>query len=587
MPRVLRLRTVLSLIAICWVCGLGFIYVNSNNQERERITNQPYQHFKNLQNRPPAPPPVPSIDLPIQSGEKFSPIPTINLADDTTIHKRTEVGITWKTFDIDKFLEKGKLKKGDDKYKANSFNQEVSDNLPPIRKIPDSREAVCQNADFSGKPMNATSVIITFHNEARSTLLRTVFSVFNMSPEPLLYEIILVDDNSEDETIGKELAQIERVVVLRNNMREGLIRSRVKGAQVAKAPILTFLDSHIECNQQWLEPLLARVTENPKAVVAPIIDVINVDTFNYVGASADLRGGFDWSLIFRWEFMNEKLRKQRHQNPTAPIKSPTMAGGLFTISKDWFETLGTYDLDMEVWGGENLEMSFRVWQCGGELEIMPCSRVGHVFRKKHPYTFPGGSGNIFQKNTRRAAEVWMDDYKLIYLKNVPSARFVKVGDLTDRLAIRDRLQCKSFKWYLENVYPELKIPEFKKAKVFQVKMANLCLDSLGKKEGQSPGLYGCHNTGGNQEWTFDNDSQLFKNSVNQLCLKIEADSLKMVDCLSVGAKTFLMEHNGWLVQNGFCLTVNKKHDEWVLYGSTCNLDIGAQRWIFENLDTLT
>ena len=62
--------------------------------------------------------------------------------------------------------------------------------------------------------------------------------------------------------------------------------------------------------------------------------------------------GFLLLFCFCWYF--KKLL------PSNFFRTPTMAGGLFTIDREYFYELGAYDEGMDVWGAENLEMSFRV-----------------------------------------------------------------------------------------------------------------------------------------------------------------------------------------------------------------------------------
>jgi len=80
--------------------------------------------------------------------------------------------------------------------------------------------------------------------------------VINRSPEELLAEVVLVDDNSQREELkGKLDRYIERfdgkVRVVRKSERQGLIRAKLVGAKEARGEVVVFLDSHCEANEGW------------------------------------------------------------------------------------------------------------------------------------------------------------------------------------------------------------------------------------------------------------------------------------------------------------------------------------------------
>jgi polypeptide N-acetylgalactosaminyltransferase len=118
------------------------------------------------------------------------------------------------------------------------------------------------------------------------------------------------------------------VKILRATKREGLIKARIRGTEAATAPTLTFLDSHIEACEGWLEPLLDRIAENPTNVAIPVISVIKTDTFEFIYQTSSISiqyGSFYWRMTYSWKSVSEK-EKNRRNDPSEPIRSPTMAG---------------------------------------------------------------------------------------------------------------------------------------------------------------------------------------------------------------------------------------------------------------------
>lgn len=153
------------------------------------------------------------------------------------------------------------------RFKENQFNIVASDLVALNRTVPDQRKQGCRIKRYP-VDLPTTSIVIVFHNEGNSTLLRGLTSIVRNSSPKYLKEIILVDDASEArEYLHDELDAFLRTLsvktkIFRNKERKGLIRSRLIGAAAAEGETMTFLDAHIEVTKGWLPPLLNEVKIN-------------------------------------------------------------------------------------------------------------------------------------------------------------------------------------------------------------------------------------------------------------------------------------------------------------------------------------
>ncbi|XP_029707774.2 putative polypeptide N-acetylgalactosaminyltransferase 9 [Aedes albopictus] len=415
-------------------------------------------------------------------------------------------------------------------YNDQGFNQVLSDMISVRRRLPDYRDNWCKQADRFLRELPETSIVVVFYNEAWSVLLRTVHSILDRSPPGLVKEIVLVDDFSflshTKTQLDEYFRSYSKVRIVRATKRLGLIRAKMLGAWNTTAQIITFLDAHVECEVGWLEPLLDRVARNSKTIAIPAMDWIQGDTMTLdTELSQHLYGKFDWLGNFQWELRTE--RKQQAENPLEPFDTPVMPGGLFTIDKAFFAHLGWYDEGFETYGAEHLELSFKTWMCGGSMQIVPCSRVAHVQKRKHPYI--SHSSAVIKRNMVRLAEVWMDEYAQYYYESFGGlSKRGDFGDVSSRKLLRQHLNCKSFRWYMENVFPEQFDPSkaVGRGEIRSVaEGADQCLDWPLQQNKCGVGL--CHGQGRRQQWYFSNQGEITR---KDHCLDYDGKRLEMNRC---------------------------------------------------------
>ncbi|GLH06072.1 N-acetylgalactosaminyltransferase 7 [Gryllus bimaculatus] len=350
------------------------------------------------------------------------------------------------------------------------INNELSDAIAPDRDIPDTRLQDCKYFNYS-KNLPKVSVIIVFQNAIWSSLIRTIYSVINRTPAQFLEEILLLDDYSslnQEEVMNKYMKKFNtKMKFIRNDKPKGLVATRYRAAREARGEVIVFLDAYCEVNINWLPPLITPIFQNSTSLTVPFVDVIDSKTFEYRTLRKEkdyYHGIFDWGMLYRESKLPSILHKKGYDS--RPYVSPTHPGGVFAINRNFFLAIGAYDPGLVGGKGENLELSFKIWMCGGSIIWVPCSRVGHIFKGVAPamlgQTVDSNRGPPKLINLKRIVEVWLDaQYRNNFYTIEPLARYVDHGDISKQMALKKKLQCQSFQWYMNtlaysvlNTYPE-------------------------------------------------------------------------------------------------------------------------------------
>ncbi|KAF7480149.1 polypeptide N-acetylgalactosaminyltransferase 15 [Marmota monax] len=479
---------------------------------------------------------------------------------------------------------------------SHGLNEALSARLPLHRALPEVRHPLC----LQQRPeeiLPTASVILCFHDEAWSTLLRTVHSILDTAPRAFLKEVILVDDLSQQgqlkSALSEYVAKLEGVKLLRSNKRLGAIRARMLGATRATGDVLVFMDAHCECHPGWLEPLLSRIADDRSRVVSPVIDVIDWKTFQYYPSKELQRGVLDWKLDFHWEPLPENERKAL-RFPISPIRSPVVSGEVVAMDRHYFQNTGAYDPLMSLWGGENLEMSFKAWLCGGSVEILPCSRVGHIYRNQDTQSSSLDQEAIL-RNKVRLAEIWLGSFKETFYRHSPEAFVLSKAekpDCTERLQLQRRLGCRTFHWFLANIYPEMYPSEHRPR--FSGKLHNIgfgfCADC--QTEGDILGcpmrLAPCSDSQQQQHLEHTSRKEIRAGSPQHLCFDVRREQVILQNCTEDGSaihqQHWDFQENGMIVHilSGKCMEAVVQQNNKDLYLRQCDGKV-SQLWRFDHI----
>ncbi|MEM6527969.1 MAG: glycosyltransferase, partial [Chloroflexota bacterium] len=229
--------------------------------------------------------------------------------------------------------------------------------------------ALTMTACSPGNVPHVSVIVCTYR--APASLQRTLWSLVQQALNPTDYEIIVVDNRSSTETadlVTQTAAHTVTHMVYCAEPQIGLSHARNRGIDMARAPIVAFIDDDAEADSHWLASLLAVYRSYPDAWA--------------VGGR--VRGL--WELSRPLWLTDELLRSlsliDRGDELRALAWPERIIGANMSFRRSTFEKLGNFNTHLGRSGSsliasEDTEIQQRIHRHGGMVYYTPQALVWH------------------------------------------------------------------------------------------------------------------------------------------------------------------------------------------------------------------
>jgi GT2 family glycosyltransferase len=219
-------------------------------------------------------------------------------------------------------------------------------------------------------------------------------------------EIIVVDNNSTDDSVNYIRKTFPKVVIFENGLNEGYAGGCNRGSEIAKGEYLLFLNNDTIHEPNWIEPLVQLLEKNTKiASVQPkILNYYQKNLFDYAGAA----GGLLDFLVFpfaRGRIFNEQEIDTSQYNSIKEIF--WSSGTAFLVRKTSFEKAGKF-YELFFAHMEEIDLCWRFHLLGYDVWSEPSSKVYH----KNAVTLPMYSEKKYYLNHRNSLIMLLTNYSL-------------------------------------------------------------------------------------------------------------------------------------------------------------------------------